>query len=105
MVRKPRTESIEVFSTTSNMAVVRTPGRQFPGCVVQGDSLAALVGLSEKIAQRVRDAQLQDGELLGSVQELHEQLLGRLLHYQAVLDEHGVPLPYGQRRSAGDLVR
>ena len=40
----PRMERVEVelFSDGSNDAVVRMPGRQFPGMVVQGDSLWGL---------------------------------------------------------------
>jgi len=30
---------LDVFSTETNQAVVQTPGRRFPGLVIQGDTL------------------------------------------------------------------
>lgn len=33
---------LEVYSDASNSAVIQTPGRRFPGSVIQGDSLAIL---------------------------------------------------------------
>lgn len=35
-------KELEVFSEASNYGIVRMPGRQFPGCVVQGDSLSIM---------------------------------------------------------------
>jgi hypothetical protein len=38
---------IEVYSEATNQAVVQMPGRQFPGSVIQGDSLSILYKLSK----------------------------------------------------------
>jgi len=34
-----RTENVEILSDRTNTAVMRHPGRRFPGVLVQGDSL------------------------------------------------------------------
>ena len=37
-----RTELVEIYSDKTNAAVLRHPGRHFPGVLVQGDDLYAL---------------------------------------------------------------
>lgn len=34
--------TVELLSDTINFVVLKTPGRNFPGMVIQGDSLATL---------------------------------------------------------------
>ena len=96
--------NLEVFSETSNYAVVKPPGRNFPGSVIQGDSLSILCSEAKAIAEQVRQLKVQDEEFLYLVQEHQEKLLGRLLHYQKVLAEHGVSLPYVAPVHESDLI-
>ena len=71
-------QPLEVYATDSNYAVVKPPGRQFPGAVIQGDCLRHLCGLAVNIAQWFRDSgPTDDPEVLGGVQELTELLAGR----------------------------
>ena len=98
-------QSLEVYAADSNFAVVKPPGRQFPGCVIQGDSLRILCGLAVSVAERVRDHAPEDDEFRGDVQELTQALVGRLLHYQRVLQAHGVELPYSRPVTEADLVQ
>ncbi len=95
---------LEVFSDASNHAVVRPSGRGFPGSVIQGDSLSILCTEAKEIAEQVRALNVKDEEILYLVQEHQEKLLGRLLHYQKVLAEHGIALPYGVPAQESDLV-
>jgi predicted RNase H-like HicB family nuclease len=64
------TKPVEIFSEASNFAIVRVPGRQFPGCVVQGDSLSILLGNAKEVWARVKGS--GDEELVGAAQELVE---------------------------------
>jgi hypothetical protein len=99
-------QPLEVYATDSNYAVVKPPGRAFPGAVIQGDSLCHLCGLVVDIARWFRDVgPTDDPEVLGDVQELTELLVGRLLHYQQVLETHGIRLPYTRPITETDLVR
>jgi hypothetical protein len=95
---------LEVFSDTPNHAVIGVPGRRFPGSVIQGDSLSILCSEAKELSESIRASGLQDEELLYLAQEHQQKLLGRLLHYQQVLAEHGIPLPYGQPAQPSDLV-
>jgi hypothetical protein len=70
---------LEVYSRSANMAVVRLPGRRWPGSVVQGDSLRHLCYLAESILERIRDD--HDRELCDDAEELVELLTDRLREY------------------------
>jgi hypothetical protein len=85
---------LDVYSEDSNYGVVRMPGRAYPGAVIQGDSLRILRGLASRVVEGVRTGLTVDEEFLGAVEELHNALLGRMLHYQAVLQREGFDLPY-----------
>lgn len=95
---------LEVFSETSNYAIVRPSGRRFPGSVIQGDSLSILCEEAKQIAEQIRSLKIEDEELLYLVQDHQEKLLGRLLHYQQVLAEHSIALPYSMPAKESDLV-
>lgn len=87
-------KELEVFSEATNLAIVRMPGRKFPGSVIQGDSLSILRGLSEELRNELRDH--PDEDLRYTAQELFEHLDGRLRHYIDVLDAEGIPLPFNR---------
>jgi hypothetical protein len=99
-------QPLEVYATDSNYAVIKPPGRQFPGCVIQGDSLNHLCRLALGIARWFRDVgPTDDPEVLGDAQELVEHLVGRLIHYQQVLAQHGIELPYTVPLTETDVVK
>ena len=96
---------VEMYSEAAGSAIVRIPGRRFPGVVLQGDSLSILHVNAKDLSTRLKELGVQDEELLYAAQELQEQLLGRLLHYQQVLAAHGIELPYSGAVAPSDLVR
>ena len=96
---------LEVYATESNYAVIKPPGRNYPGCVIQGDSLSILCTAARSVAELIRNYGVKDEELLWEAQELANSLIGRILHYQRVLDTHQIKYPYGGKYSEGDLVQ
>jgi hypothetical protein len=98
-------EPLEVYARDSNYAVVKPPGRRYPGSVIQGDTLSILCDAAKSIAEAVRTGQTETEDFLGDVEELTNDLIGRVLHYQRVLDDHGIELPYGKRFTEDDLVK
>ena len=85
-------KSVEVLSDAVNYVVLKTPGRNYPGMVIQGDSLARLYRdacLVCRLAKRSGDAELQE-----VAAALCEELGERLAHYERVLTAHGIELPY-----------
>ncbi|HSX59092.1 MAG TPA: hypothetical protein VLF18_02725 [Tahibacter sp.] len=94
----------EIYSEASNCAVVRVPGRPFPDCVVQGDSLSSLFADSKELSLRLQELGVTDENVLSLAQALQEQLLDRLVHYQRVMAVEGLALPYSTPVSERDLV-
>ncbi|WP_425506589.1 DUF6959 family protein [Sphingomonas kyeonggiensis] len=53
-----RTELIEIYSDATNAAVMRHPGRQFPGMLIQGDTLYSLSRSIAVVPPRQSDERL-----------------------------------------------
>ncbi len=85
-------EQVELLSRPSNFAVVQLPGRNFPGVVVQGDTLNALVRQLQKISELLMANEVD--ELASEVEDMREQLLGAIAHYESVCTTRGIALPY-----------
>jgi hypothetical protein len=85
---------VEVFSQATNAWVIRTPGRQFPAAVVQGDTLSSLYALAESVLGRARACRCEDEELAGEAEELRDRLWDRVQHLEQTLQTHGIALPY-----------
>jgi hypothetical protein len=88
---------VEVLSDASNAAIVRMPGRRFPGVVLQGDSLRILYDLAADVLGQCKpDA---DEDLQASAEEMVELLRQYVLHYEATLKASGMELPYSRALS------
>ena len=97
-------EPLEVYARDPNYAVIRPPGRNYPGCVIQGDSLASLCRMANSIARYAANTEIADEDFLDDVQELNNALVGRLLHYQDILSKHGIDLPHVHPFDKSNLV-
>lgn len=85
-------ETVEIYSDQSNAAVLRHPGRSFPGLLLQGDALHALCLRADDVCVQARGALPDD--VCRELNRLRNQLQGYLSHYKQVLIEHGLPLPF-----------
>ena len=85
-------QELEVFSGVSNFAVVRMSGRNYPGCVVQGDSLCILLHRVQEV--RSLASSIGNEELCESIAEVESILAVRLDHYESVLKANGLDIPY-----------
>ncbi|MFI4852939.1 MAG: DUF6959 family protein [Gimesia chilikensis] len=83
---------VEIYADTSNYAVMRHPGRNFPGALIQGDSLSILCKSADAVRRELDRGDLE--EALGELEDLRELLWGRLEHYRAVLEDHQFQLPF-----------
>ena len=90
---------VEVLSEAANAAVVRMPGRRFPGVVVQGDSLRILHDLAADVVAQCQPT--GDEELQGTAEEMLDLLRQYLLHYEETLRASGIELPYSRAVSQG----
>lgn len=85
-----RIEQVEIYSDQTNSAVVRHPGRRFPGVLVQGDTLYSLCHQADGVCQEVS----RDHPAYDELNDLRNHLWRLLSHYKLVLGEHGLPLPF-----------
>ena len=83
---------MEVYAETTNFPVIRYPGRNFPGSLIQGDSLSIIYQLATSIRGRAKKT--GDAQLLDDAEELHELLKTRLKIYEQSLAAQGIDLPY-----------
>jgi hypothetical protein len=84
-----RTESVEIYSDETNRAVMRHPGRKFPGVLVQGDTLFTLCVMADEACAASGSKR--------EAERLREALRDMLLHYKIVLGEHDMRLPFDER--------
>ena len=83
---------VEIYADTTNFAVMRHPGRNFPGSLIQGDSLSILCHAADAVRRELERGDLE--EAIDELEMLRELLWDRLKHYQAVLEDHQLELPF-----------
>lgn len=88
-----RQETVEIFSDQTNAAVIRHPGRRFPGVLVQGDTLYGLCQRADVTCREVPRGTSGYDE----ANELRNALWGLLNHYKVVLGEHDIALPFSEQ--------
>ena len=93
--RKVRTEVVEILSDTTNAAVMRHPGRKFPGVLVQGDTLYSLCQSADFACSRARSK--VDDEAFRELNQVRNVLWSLLTHYKSALEEHQIPVPFSER--------
>lgn len=87
-----RIEPVEIYSDASNAAILRHPGRRFPGMLVQGDTLSNLYRLANAACAGAKGT--MDEESVFCLTMLRDDLWVRLIFYKNVLEQHGIDLPF-----------
>ena len=90
-----RVEPVEIYSDRSNAAIMRHPGRNFPGVLVQGDTLSILSGRADWLCKNLRGK--VGGEAYQELNDLKNALQGLLSHYKETLAAHGMRLPFSEQ--------
>ena len=85
-------ELVEILSDASNYAVIRHPNRSFPGSLIQGDSLHALICDIDEAKRELASGNLEEvSDILASVLD---DLRERMDIYKAALKENKIGLPF-----------
>ena len=84
-------ENIEIYSDQTNAAVLRHPSREYPGVLIQGDTLHALYTLAHIACAENKNKRLGNKE---AIVELRDTLSSLLDYYKLVLKKHQIPLPF-----------
>ncbi|MCX5555036.1 hypothetical protein [Streptomyces sp. NBC_00038] len=83
---------VELFTDGGNDAVVRMPGRNFPGVLVQGDSLHIIRSAVVEVTEACERGDLDEAR--DSASFLLADLDALLARYEAALREHDIRRPY-----------
>lgn len=84
-------QEVEIFSDASNAVVMRHPQRNFPGCLIQGDTLSVLLQ-PLKVVQS--EAACLSEEAAGELADTVEQLSDLVSHYKVTLMSNNISLPF-----------
>ena len=82
------TDTAKLLSPPVNFAVVQLPDRQYPGVIVQGDTLCGFVGQLGRMKSLLETGDLE--ELGYEIAEMKDQLSGALAYYQAICKERSI---------------
>lgn len=85
-------EEVEIYSDASNAAIMRHPGRRFPGLLVQGDTLYTLFRQAEEVCAAASGKLTEDE--YDELDQLRERLRTFVDHYKNVLHAHQIKLPF-----------
>ncbi len=85
-------KEFELLSDASNAVVARYLGRNFPGLLIQGDTLRIILDEIEELKEEAIAGDLEAVQEISDV--LREKFVEFLTHYEKVLEEHGCELPY-----------
>ncbi|MFD7321478.1 DUF6959 family protein [Streptomyces sp. NPDC059875] len=82
----------ELFTDGGNDAVVRLPRRNFPGVLIQGDTLSILQSNVAELVELCAAGDLKEAQHVASL--LQADLGAKLQRYTAALEAHGISRPF-----------
>ena len=77
-------EEVEIYADTSDFAVMRHPGRKFPGSLIQGDSLKILISDLKEAQEELGSGNYE--EVMDILSDIEERLQDRLDVYLKAID-------------------
>lgn len=85
-------KEFELLNDTTNAVVVRYIERNYPGLLIQGDTLKTFLDDVNELHIDAINGDLESVKDISSI--LQEKLIGLLVHYENIIEEHGYELPY-----------
>ncbi|MER5604317.1 hypothetical protein [Streptomyces sp. NPDC002265] len=82
----------ELFTDGGNDAVVRLPGRNFPGVLIQGDTLSILQADVAELVELCAAGDVEEAQHVASL--IHADLGAKLVRYTEALEAHGISRPF-----------
>lgn len=87
-------DDVEIYSDSTNQAVMKHPGRNYPGVLVQGDTLYSYCRGLDDVCRDLRSGNTDDA--YDELNEIRNAMWEKLNHYKVVLGEHGIELPFSE---------
>ena len=86
---------VEIYSDTTNQAVVRHPDRNYPGILIQGDTLYSMCRDLDEACKELKAGNVSDA--YEEINDVRNGLWEELNHYKVVLGEHEIELPFSEQ--------
>ena len=83
---------IKLLEAGNNLAVAQYSERNYPGVVIQGDTLRILLDEIEELGDEISSGDYE--AVKGIADGLQERLVDILRYYEDVLERNGMELPY-----------
>ena len=87
-------ETVEIYSGSTNQAVMKHPDRHYPGVLFQGDTLYSICSSMDDACKALREKDIE--EAFDEMNEIRNMMWEKLNHYKVVLGEHDIDLPFNQ---------
>jgi hypothetical protein len=86
---------IKLLDSASNAVIARHVGREYPGVLMQGDTLRVILEELEELSEEISRGDVgAASEIASTLAERFTELLRR---YERVLEREGIALPYVDR--------
>jgi hypothetical protein len=83
---------VEILNSASNAVVARHIDREYPGVLIQGDTLRIILDEIDELIEELAAKDIDSAkEISGALQQRFIDLLS---HYEKVMEDHNLPLPY-----------
>jgi hypothetical protein len=87
-----RVSEVEILSDETNAAIMRHPGRAYPGVLVQGDSLHNLCTKADRTCSFL----VKSSPAFEEMNEVRNALWTYLNHYKVTLTENKISFPFNE---------
>jgi hypothetical protein len=94
---------IQLLDSASNAVIAKHFEREFPGVLIQGDTLKNMLNDLDELKEEISAKNIQEASEITDA--LRERLIELLTHYEIVLEKNGMSLPYFQKVRNQDTVR
>lgn len=85
---------VEIYSDSTNSAVMKHPGRNYPGLLLQGDTLYSLCQLLDEACAALKNKEYDEAQR--DINNARNALWAKLSHYKTVLSEHEIAVPFNE---------
>ena len=83
---------IEILDSSSNAVVAKYSERNYPGLLLQGDTLRIVLDNLNELREELDAKDVSAAKEISD--ELCNQFLSLLIHYEKILKDHNLALPY-----------
>lgn len=83
---------LEILNSTSNAVIAKHSDREYPGILIQGDTLRILLDDIGELREELEAGELDSAKEISEA--LQERVKSFLIYYENVLGKKGLSLPY-----------